>query len=78
MWHALLLSSVRLNVNDVTNPVIDEVCREFDETLLCESQVRLRNRNYVRGRLTLEFAFEEIPGTSPITVRVRHVEGLKI
>ena len=44
MWHTLLLGSVGLDVDDVTNPVVDEVCREFDETLLCESEVSQKSR----------------------------------
>lgn len=42
MWHALLLGSVGLDIDDITNPEIDEVRREFDETLLCKSQVSQR------------------------------------
>ena len=37
--HTLLLRPVCLDVDDVTNLVADEVRREFDETLLCESEV---------------------------------------
>ena len=37
--HALLLGSVGFDVDDITNSVVDEVRREFDETLLCESEV---------------------------------------
>ena len=37
VWHTLLLSSVGLDINDVTNPIVDEVRREFDETLLYKS-----------------------------------------
>ena len=42
MWHALLLGSVGLDIDDITNPEIDEVRREFDETLLYKSQVSQR------------------------------------
>ena len=42
MWHALLLGSVGLDIDDVTNPEIDKVRREFDETLLYKSQVSQR------------------------------------
>ena len=42
MWHALLLGSVGLDIDDITNPEIDEIRREFDETLLCKSQVSQR------------------------------------
>ena len=37
--HALLLGSVGLDVNNVTNPEVNEVCREFDVALLCKSEV---------------------------------------
>jgi len=42
--HALLLGSVGLDVDDVTNPVVNEVRRKFDETLLCKSKVCQRGR----------------------------------
>ena len=44
MWHALLLGSVGLDIDDVTNPEVDKVCREFDETLLCKSEVSQKSR----------------------------------
>lgn len=34
VWHALLLGSICLYVDNITNPVVDEVRRELDETLL--------------------------------------------
>ena len=34
VWHTLLLGPIGLDVNDVTNSVVEEVGREFDETLL--------------------------------------------
>ena len=75
--HALLLGSVGLDVNNVTNPVVKEVCREFDVTLLCKSEVSERiERDSTKPR-TLEFALEEIAGTRPVTERVRHFEGSK-
>ena len=42
--HALLLGSVGFDVDNVTNPVVKEVCREFDETLLCKSEVSQKSR----------------------------------
>jgi len=44
VWHALLLGSVSLDVDNVTNPVVKEVCREFDKTLLCKSEVSQKSR----------------------------------
>ena len=44
VWHTLLLGSIGLDVDNVTNPVVDEVRREFDETLLCKSQVNHESR----------------------------------
>lgn len=76
VWHALLLGSVCLDVNNVTDLVVDEVCREFDEALLCESKVGQRSEDKLPGPLTLEFALEEIAGTRPVTERVRHFKRL--
>ena len=39
VWHTLLLCSIGLDINNVTNSVVDEVGREFDETLLCKPEV---------------------------------------
>lgn len=39
VWHTLLLGSVSLDIDDVANPEVDKVRREFDETLLCKSEV---------------------------------------
>ena len=39
VWHTLLLGSVGLYVNNVTNLVVKEVRREFDKTLLCKPEV---------------------------------------
>ena len=39
VWHTLLLGSVGLDVDNVTNPEVDEVRRKFNETLLCKSEV---------------------------------------
>ena len=44
VWHTLLLGSVGLDIDDITNPEVDEVCREFDETLLCKSEVSQKGR----------------------------------
>lgn len=37
--HTLLLRSVCLDVDDITDPKVNEVRRELDETLLYESEV---------------------------------------
>ena len=34
--HTLLLGSVGLDVNDITDMVGDEVCREVDLTMFCK------------------------------------------
>jgi hypothetical protein len=70
------LSSVRLDVYDVTNLKVDEVCREFDETLLYESGVSQKSLNMLPNLRTLKFALEEIAGTRPVTERVRHFKKL--
>ena len=75
--HALLLGSVCLDVHNVTDPIVDEVRREFDETLLYKSEVSQRSRDNLPDRRTLEFALEEITGTRPVTERVRHFKRLE-
>ena len=40
--HALLLSSVRLDVDDVTNAVVGEVGRQLDGAVLCEDILQLQ------------------------------------
>ena len=77
MRHALLLSTISLDIDNVTDPVVDEVRREFDETLLCKYKVTQRVRRSLTKLRTLEFAFEEIAGTRPVTVRVWHLDNLK-
>jgi hypothetical protein len=52
VWHTLLLSSVGLDVDDVTNPEVDEVRREFNGTLLCESEGQPKESAEVRGEYT--------------------------
>jgi len=44
VWHTLLLGSVGLDVDDITNSVVEEVCREFNETLLCKSGISQKSR----------------------------------
>ena len=77
VWHALLLGSVRLDVNDVTNLKVDEVRREFNQTLLCQSEVSQQSQNKLRNLRTLELALEEIAGPRPVTERVRHFKRLE-
>ena len=77
VWHPPLLGSVRLDVDDVTNPKVDEVRREFDQTLLCESEVSQRSQNKRPKLHTLEFPLEEIAGARPVTERVRHFKNLE-
>lgn len=45
VWHTLLLGSIGLDVDDVTNPVVNEVRREFDVTLLYESEISQKSWN---------------------------------
>lgn len=75
--HALLLRSICLDIDDVTNPKVNEVRREFDETLLCKSEVNKSWYVGTRSR-TLEFALEEIASTRPVTERVRHFKNLEM
>ena len=75
--HALLLGSVGLDVNNVTDLIVDEVRRKFDETLLYESDVSQRSQNRLPDPRTLKFTLEEIAGTRPVTERVRHFKRLK-
>ena len=78
VWHTLLLGSIGLDVDDVTNPVINEVRREFDVTLLYESEISQKSRNGMGPTRTLEFALEEIASARPITEGVRHFKSLKV
>jgi len=44
VWHTLLLGSVGLDVDNITNPVVKKIRREMDKTLLCKSEVNQRSR----------------------------------
>ena len=72
--HTLLLRSIRLNVDDVTNTEVGEVRRKLDGAVLygaCLSGWRRDIRSKVR---TLEPPLEHVARTRAVTEGVRHLE----
>ena len=72
--HALLLSSVRLNIDDVTNAVVGEVGRQLDGAMVYMITLSLREQSEKALARTLEPPLEHVARTRPVTEGVRHLE----
>jgi len=69
--HALLLGGVGLDVDDIADAVVDEVCREFHGAVLwrvCEACSR--RDGWI---VTLEAPLEHVARARTVTERVRHL-----
>ena len=75
MRHALLLSGISLDVDDVTDPVSSEVGRQLDGAMLYVGDLSLEEIENTRSKFrTLEAPLEHVARTRPVTERVRHLE----
>lgn len=73
--HALLLGRIRLDVDDVTDAVGDQVGRELDSAMFCESTVIRTTPPLSRAdKRTTEFPLEHVARARAVTEGVRHLE----
>jgi len=75
--HALLLSGVGLDVNNVANAVLDEECGELNVTVLCVADRQLSIFPLFHQNPTLEVPLEHVARTRAVTEGVRHLEDWK-
>ena len=71
--HALLLSSIGLNVNNVANAEVDEVRRHLDGAMLWRPSLSRKHSTRSKVR-TLEAPLEHVARTRAVTEGVRHLE----
>ena len=73
--HTLLLRSIRLNVDDVTNAEVGKVGRQLDGAMFYEHRLRSRETRNARSKVrTLEAPLEHVARTRAVTEGVRHLE----
>ena len=75
--HALLLSSVRLNIDNVTNAVVGEVGRHLDGAMLWRPSLSRTHSTRSKVR-TLEAPLEHVARTRAVTEGVRHLEDWRV
>jgi hypothetical protein len=63
--HTLLLGGIRLDVDDVTDVVVDEEGRQLHGAVLCA--VSAKSERIKGGRRTLEAPLEHVARTRPVT-----------
>lgn len=71
--HALLLCCICLDVNNISDTVGNQKCRNFDVTMFCEGQVSFYTQ-CANVKYTFETPLEHMTRTRPVTERVRHFE----
>jgi hypothetical protein len=73
--HPLLLCCISLDVNDITNTVGNQVCREFNWAMFCDKVSFSRRQRVQRYcKRTFEAPLEHMARARPITEGVRHFE----
>ena len=73
--HALLLRSIRLDIDDVTNAEVGKVGRQLDGAMFYEHRLRSRETRNARSKVrTLEAPLEHVARTRAVTEGVRHLE----
>ena len=73
--HALLLRSIRLDIDNVTNAEVGEVGRQLDGAMFCEYRLESGEIRNARSKVrTLEAPLEHVARTLAVTEGVRHLE----
>lgn len=72
--HTLLLSSVGLDINNISNTVVGEVCGQLDGAMFYNPSTSAMFKPAETSPRTLEAPLEHVTRTRPVTEGVRHLE----